>query len=119
MIRTRALDEPRRIARKPAGCVLAAILFTTPMQSRAEVTALVVHDGSLIAGGEFTSLGGVAVSNVARWDGSQWNALGAGLSGGAVRVLRVHAGRLVAGGSFTATGSEPAAGIAIWDGATW
>jgi hypothetical protein len=29
---------------------------------------LVVHDGGLIAGGNFTSAGGIAVGNIASWE---------------------------------------------------
>ena len=35
-------------------------------------------DGSLYAGGGFTTAGGVAANNIAKWDGttSSWSALG-------------------------------------------
>jgi len=43
----------------------------------------VFDDGSgpaLFAGGSFSSAGGVPASNIARWDGSAWTALGSGAS---------------------------------------
>src|ERR1041384_6275755 len=33
----------------------------------------VLPNGDLVAGGQFTSAGGVAASNVARWNGSSWS----------------------------------------------
>src|SRR6056297_2178290 len=44
----------------------------------------VFDDGSgpaLYAGGDFATAGGVAVNNVARWDGSEWTPLGEGIDG--------------------------------------
>jgi len=49
----------------------------------------VCDDGSgpaLFVGGSFTSAGGVAASNIARWDGASWTALGSG-SGCTVNAL--------------------------------
>ena len=59
----------------------------------AEVHALAVLDEgfgpTLFAGGRFTNAGGVAVSNVARWDGASWSSVGAGFDD-LVRALTVH-----------------------------
>jgi hypothetical protein len=48
------------------------------------VTALVSGDigegPSLYVGGQFTQVGGINTSQIARWDGSSWHALGGGLS---------------------------------------
>jgi trimeric autotransporter adhesin len=84
-------------------------------------------DGSLYAGGDFTSAGNrepLRVNSVARWDGRSWEALGSGLEKtygkGEVRALAVDdAGTLYAGGQFVAAGGEPAASIAQWDGRRW
>ncbi len=72
----------------------------------------------LVAGGDFTIAGGVACNCIARWDGSQWQALGTGMNG-AVRALTVFNGELVAGGSFTTAGGVPCNRIARWDGSQW
>ncbi|MFN8730160.1 MAG: hypothetical protein ACK5Z4_09920, partial [Planctomyces sp.] len=36
--------------------------------------------GDLIAGGRFTTAGGVTVNSIARWNGSAWSALGTGMN---------------------------------------
>jgi len=54
----------------------------------ASVRALLVDGSNLVAGGRFTSAGGVAVLNVGRWDGTAWVAYGEGL-GGTVQALAV------------------------------
>src|SRR5690606_9262633 len=45
------------------------------------VDSLVVHDGVLVAGGQFTRAGGITVNHVARWDGAQWTGFAQGLIG--------------------------------------
>ena len=45
------------------------------------VQNLAVFDGQLYAGGVFLEIGGERVNNLARWDGSDWHALGKGLTG--------------------------------------
>lgn len=82
----------------------------------------------LYAGGEFTFIGTLAVANfVARWNGSTWTDLGAGVTG-AVNALLVfddgapgggRRGDLYAGGAFTRAGIVSANNIARWDGTTW
>ncbi len=76
----------------------------------------------LYAGGYFDSAGGLPASNIARWDGEAWSALGGGLNGvvNALAVFDDGAGpALYAGGSFTMAGEVEAFNIARWDGATW
>lgn len=77
-------------------------------------------DGTLYAGGSFTSIDGVSAANVAAWNGSSWRALGAGLNG-TVNVLRVtDDGELYASGEFTSAGSLATADrLAVWNGTTW
>lgn len=83
------------------------------------VTAAVVDDlGRLYVGGYFTFIGDTAASRVARWDGSTWTALGAGLNTH-VNALAVHGTDVYVGGDFSEAGGSPAARIARWDGAAW
>jgi WD40 repeat protein len=85
-----------------------------------DVSALAVGpDGSLYAGGWFTTAGGVAASHIARLDGSQWHPLGSGMNGW-VRALAVGPdGQVYAGGYFTTAGGVAANYIARWDGTSW
>ncbi len=87
-------------------------------------------DGSglaLYAAGNFTSAGGVAANNVARWSGVQWTPLGSGIQGtppyftvSSLEVFDDGAGpALYAGGNFTSAGGVNAVNLARWDGASW
>jgi len=91
-------------------------------------------DGSgpaLYAGGSFTSAGGVAVNNIAKWNGSRWSALGSGIASNsfpgsvppyvmALTVFDDGSGpALYAGGSFLSAGGAPVNNIAKWNGSSW
>src|SRR5262245_52326581 len=43
------------------------------------VHSMVVYQGDLIAAGDFDFAGGTPAFNIARWDGTQWHAMGAGV----------------------------------------
>ncbi|MEJ2629373.1 MAG: hypothetical protein P8078_12570, partial [bacterium] len=64
------------------------------------VTALDVYGGYVYAGGSFTDAGGVAVSRIAKWDGSSWSSLGTGVNA-RVREIVVNLNKIYTGGSFT------------------
>lgn len=85
---------------------------------------------ALIVGGSFSSVGGVSAMNIAKWDGSIWSPLGAGLEGsvfGGVffgpRDLVVYndgnGDALYAGGHFTSAGGVATTQVAKWDGSGW
>jgi hypothetical protein len=64
-------------------------------------------NGDVIAGGRFTSAGGVPANNIARWNGSSWSPLGAGIGGFPSIVFALAAmpnGELAAGGFFDLAG---------------
>lgn len=76
-------------------------------------------DGNLYAGGQFTRIGGIKASNIARWDGVQWWPVG-DLTDGYVAALEVaQDGSLFAGGRFRRAGAMERDGIARWDGRGW
>lgn len=92
--------------------------------SGGSVYALSEFNGDLIAGGRFTSAGGVTVNRVARWDTASavWTQMN-GPSGTGVNdyvyALTVHAGALYAGGSFATAGGMTVNRIARWNGSQW
>jgi hypothetical protein len=85
---------------------------------QAYVTALAVSGDNLYVGGCFTNAGGVAVTNIAQWNGRAWSALGSGING-IVYALAVSGTNLYAGGWFTTAGGVPTNCIAKWDGRAW
>lgn len=102
------------------------------------VTGLGVHDfdgtgpggPELIAVGNFTTINGVAIQNAARWNGSQWSAIGNGIPypyvgfGTSTIVSWDHDGnaatpaRLVISGQFEIAEFQYAR-IMMWDGVQW
>jgi hypothetical protein len=81
------------------------------------VGALAVSGDDLYAGGNFSSAGGISVSDIAKWNGSEWSALGSGLFW--VSALAVSGSDLYAGGYFQTAGGVIAHRIAKWDGFDW
>jgi len=79
---------------------------------------MLVHNSELYVVGNFRYAGNIEVNGVAKWDGSQWSALGAGFDG-TVYGITVFNNEIIVGGSFTESGSTPLNNIAKWDGSTW
>lgn len=83
------------------------------------VYAITIFNNRIVVGGSFTHAGGVAVNNIAQWDGSTWSPLGSGLDN-TVYSLCVYGNpvnSLYAGGSFLHSGSNAYNHLARWDGA--
>lgn len=103
------------------------------------VLALTVFDddgsgpgtAALYVGGNFSSVsdagGSTTASRIARWGGSTWSALGAGIGGTNVASLAgfdddgagPNPAVLIAGGLYTSAGGTPASNIAAWNGSAW
>lgn len=100
---------------------------TTGGQLGGQVSALaVLPSGDLVAGGLFTTAGGVPAANIARFDGTSWHSMGDGLTGqgtatlGGVRALLVlPSGDLIAGGDFGASGATTLLRVARWSAGAW
>jgi len=82
-------------------------------------------DGTnLFVGGMFTQIGGIPASNVAKFDGTNWTALGGGLhffqnALGQVNKLFWSSNQLYVAGGFDMAGSIGCANVARWDGTNW
>lgn len=86
----------------------------------APVNALLrLPNGDIVAGGQFTTAGGVATNHVARWNGTAWSPLGAGCDNTVNALARLPNGDIVATGAFMSAGGVGASCIARWNGATW
>lgn len=87
------------------------------------LTAAVVFQGELVVGGiGLTAINGAPVDHVARWNGSSWLALGAGVNGGVQALASYTFGTqpgLFVGGNFTTAGGQSMANLAVWTGTTW
>jgi hypothetical protein len=86
------------------------------------IWTMVVHGRDVYAAGSFTQIGGVFATNIAKWDGTNWSPLGAGLTGGLlpeIHALVFNGGELYAGGFFAQAGSVSSRGVARWDGTNW
>ena len=84
------------------------------------MSALVVVGQNLYVGGDFSTINGTAVANIAKWDGTAWSALGSGLDYG-VAALAVSGTNVFVGGGFTKAGGASALFAARWDASasTW
>jgi hypothetical protein len=80
--------------------------------------AVVDPSGNLYIGGGFTVAGGVIARNIAKWNGSDWSALGSGMNS-EVFALALSGGTLYAGGNFSTAGGSTAIYIAQWSGSSW
>ena len=95
------------------------------------VLTLVPYQGSLLAAGRFTDVGGLPAAGVAWWTGEGWMPLGSGVQTatglpGEVHAIAVEASdacpsgcAIVVGGQFDLAGGAPAANLARWDGTSW
>lgn len=74
---------------------------------------------NIYVAGSFNMAGGVATNNVAKWDGTVWSSLGAGLSSSANKIIFSSTDIMYITGGFTSAGSSGAEYIAQWDGSNW
>ena len=85
--------------------------------SSAVVYDLAFVGDTLYAAGIFTNVDGVAVTNLARWDGTTWS--GVGWSKGTPMALAVEGGNLYVGGTFTNVAGVAMKNVGVWDGSAW
>lgn len=80
------------------------------------------NDGSLYAGGSFTSAGTSGADYVAVWNGTTWASLASdtALNGNVIALTKDAAGTIYVGGAFTnAGGVANGDRIATWNGSAW
>jgi len=82
---------------------------------------VIVADGSdVFVAGMFDQLSGyILASNIAHWDGTNWNLMGGGTDLAVRTVTRDARGDVYAGGEFTMAGGKSTPHIARWDGTEW
>src|SRR5690606_26944174 len=76
-------------------------------------------EGDVVVGGRLRNAGGEPAERIARWDGTEWSALGDGLPGTyGGNDLVFYDGTLVAAGGFNAL-ADGGRAVAVWDGTEW
>lgn len=83
------------------------------------VNAITIRGNDVYVGGTFPTAGDERAANIARFDGTSWQALGKGVNNAVYALTVDNFGRLFAGGDFTTAGGQPAQYIAQWDGSSW
>lgn len=80
--------------------------------------------GNWYFGGNFSQIGGVAVNNIARWDGTAWSSLSTTTPDWAnwnyqVSTMAFWDDKLYVGGANMSIGGLNYADLAYWDGSVW
>ncbi len=116
----------RGVGRLRAGAWTFLGTATRDGETEANLFALATDGTNLFAGGNFTSMNGVAARGVAQWNGTAWEALGEGVdtstaagSNFEVRALGFFNNELVAGGRFRRAGTVEAKNLARWNRTQW
>lgn len=81
------------------------------------ITSLAWMDGSLYAGGSFTHHNGAPLTNLARWNGSVWEQIGA--LNGPVTAMTAARGVLHMVGQFFGVAAATNSSYAQWNGREW
>ena len=81
------------------------------------VAAAAFNGSDFYLGGTFTNVGGILASNIAKWNGTAWSAVGN--ANNSVYAFASDGANLYAGGAFTSIGGVAASGVARWNGTSW
>lgn len=85
--------------------------------------AIAVYNNEIYVAGWFTSLNGVSAQGIAKWNGSNWQAVGSATGQASFLSLnpslKVYKGELYMSGGFTTAGGAPSNCIARWNGTQW
>jgi hypothetical protein len=77
------------------------------------------NSGELFVGGNFSTAGDIAALKVAKWTGTDWEALGSGMDNTVHALANDGSGNIYAGGYFAYAGGTNASKVAKWDGSQW
>ncbi|MEO6595236.1 MAG: hypothetical protein ABIP94_10835, partial [Planctomycetota bacterium] len=93
-------------------------LWTATPGAGGDGRSLLVFGTELWVGGAFAFAGTTPANNIARWNGTSFQPVGAGLDG-LVMSLAEYAGQVCAGGIFDFSGSVLTGPKAVWNGTSW
>ncbi len=93
--------------------------FIASENTKGEIYALAVRNNELYVGGNFETLDGNAINNIAIWDGTTWRALDKELVNGTVNTFLFDGDDMFVGGSFNEVDGKHALNVAKWDGTEW
>ncbi len=82
------------------------------------VHSILVHQGGIYIGGNFTKAGGQPAGGVAFWNGVAWNSMLGGVDG-AVYALESIGPDVFVGGAFARAGNRQLNSVAKWTGSLW
>ena len=120
--------------RRAAVCALASLAATLPAQGQkgwsqefdrpglpsGVILAVGDYQGDLVAGGNgFFEADGRTFGLAARFDGTQWQPLGSGITGTGVTAFAEYQGELIAAGLFWKAGGKLLQNIARSNGTLW
>ncbi len=100
-------------------------LYSSNRAGRCVTSIICDGKGHVYVGGGFQRAGGLPIKYIARWNGTNWDSLGRGISEvpanrNGVNVLTMDvSGRLYVGGEFIAVDTQITNSIAVWDNNTW
>ena len=86
--------------------------------SNGRVFDIFVDGSDVYVGGVFSQVGGISANNIAKWDGSNWSALGSGLEGGVTAIAKAG-GSIFAAGSLSSAPASALGQVLRWTGSQW
>lgn len=85
------------------------------------IYSLMTYKNELYVGGKFLAIDNKNIKHIARWNGTEWNPVGSGVSASLPQVdcMIEYKGELYVGGNINVAGGKYAYGIARWNGQSW
>jgi len=80
--------------------------------------AATASNGDVYVAGEFTEIDGVSANRIAKWNGTNWSALGAGVNA-RISDIAINGTDIYIAGEFTEAGGNAAKYAAKWNGSAW